>query len=165
MPEETPAMAPIRWPDRYAPDRVDAHISNEISIAAAPETVWAWLIRAVEWPQWYPNSHDVKIAGGRRDLGPGTKFTWRTFGVRIGSTVQEFVPGSRIAWDGRGLMLDVYHAWLIETRPGGSWVLTEETQNGLAARTQAALLPNRMYRGHQLWLTSLKALAETGMPG
>jgi uncharacterized protein YndB with AHSA1/START domain len=151
---------PIVWPDRYAPDRVAARVSNEITIAAPPSNVWAWLIRAAAWPDWYPNSRAVRTESGRPTLSPGERFAWRTFGVPIRSTVREFVPEERIAWDGIGLFLDVYHAWLIEKRPDGCWVLTEENQNGLAARAQAYLMPQRMHRGHELWLTRLKAQAE-----
>ncbi len=155
---------PIAWPDRYAPDRVAARVSNEMTIHAPPEAVWTQLIRARDWPDWYPNASDVQIEGGAASLCPGARFTWRTFGVSVRSTVREFVPESRIAWDGAGFLLDVYHAWLIEARPGGCWVLTEEHQNGLAARAQAALMPKRMYRGHQLWLERLRARAEGRQP-
>ena len=151
---------PIKWPDRYMPGRVVAEVSNEISIAAPPEKVWAQLIRAVDWPTWYPNSEAVKIDGGVQDLSLSATFTWRTFGVGVQSNVREFEPFERIAWEGVGAMLDIYHAWLIEPRPGGCWVLTEENQNGLAARAQAIFMPKRMYRGHALWLEKLKARAE-----
>jgi len=157
-------IMPIHWPARYAPGLVAASVSNEIAIAAAPETVWAWLVRASAWPGWYPNSHRVCIAGGKADLALGAQFRWRTFGVAVRSTVREFEPPSRIAWDGKGLLLDVYHGWLIEPRPAGCWVLTEENQNGVAARLQATFMPKRMFRGHQLWLERLKARAESGLP-
>ena len=62
---------PIVWPEHYAPDRVAARVSNEITISAPPATVWAWLVRASLWPTWYPNSDQVQIAGGARDLSAG----------------------------------------------------------------------------------------------
>jgi uncharacterized protein YndB with AHSA1/START domain len=155
---------PIVWPARYAPERVAAHVSNEITVAAPAEIVWAWLIRAVDWPAWYPNSAGVRIAGGDRDLGPGAEFTWRTFGVKVACTVQEFEPYSRIAWHGVGVLIDIYHAWLIEPREGGCHVLTEEGQNGLGARAQALFMPERMFNGHALWLDRLRARAEAGPP-
>lgn len=155
---------PIRWPERYAPDRVAVRVSNQIDIAAAPATVWAWLVRASLWPTWYPNSADVRIAGGGSDLAAGTTFTWRTFGVAVRSTVREFEVNSRIGWDGAGFLMDVYHAWLIEPRAGGTFVLTEEHQNGLGPRLQALLMPRRMFNGHELWLARLKAKAEGGPP-
>lgn len=148
---------PIAWPARYAPGAVAAHVSNEIAIAAAPEAVWAQIVRASAWPEWYPNAAKVRIAGGAAALSDGAAFTWRTFGVSVSSTVREFVPCERIAWDGSAVLLDVYHAWLIEKRPGGCWVLTEESQNGLAARAQALLMPRRMHDGHALWLRRLQA--------
>ncbi|MDR3465190.1 MAG: SRPBCC domain-containing protein [Xanthobacteraceae bacterium] len=153
---------PIHWPERYAPDRVAVRVSNEITVAAEPAAVWAWLIRASLWPTWYPNSHRVAIEGGAADLSAGARFTWRTFGVAVRSTVREFVAQERIAWGGAGLMMDVYHAWLIEPRPAGCRVLTEEHQNGLGPRLQAALMPRRMFEGHELWLARLKANAEGG---
>jgi uncharacterized protein YndB with AHSA1/START domain len=152
---------PIIWPERYAPDRVAAKVRNEIAISATPDIVWSWLVRARAWPSWYSNSRDVDIAGGAAELTHGASFRWRTFGVLVTSTVREFVPHERIAWDGTATLLDVYHAWLIELRPGGCWVLTEEHQNGLAARAQALFMPNRMHAGHDDWLKRLKACAES----
>jgi len=154
----------IHWPDRYAPERVAVRVRNEIAIDAAPERVWAGLIRAADWPAWYPNSSDVTIEDGARDLSAGARFTWRTFGVAVRSRVCEFEPYQRIGWDGAGTMLDVYHAWLIEPRGAGCWVLTEENQNGLAARAQALFMPSRMREGHDVWLAALKAKAEGSSP-
>lgn len=151
---------PIIWPDRYSPGSTAVQVSNQIAIAAPPSAVWACLIRAASWPSWYPNSSDVQIEGGGEDLSSGAAFRWRTFGVPVASTVREFVTDERIAWDGKGLFLDVYHAWLIEPRADGCWVLTEENQNGLAARAQALLMPNRMHAGHDVWLAGLKQRAE-----
>ena len=151
---------PIRWPEKYAPGRVAVRVSNQIEIAAPPSAVWAQLVRAADWPVWYPNSTRVRIDGGAETLSPGVHFTWRTFGVSVSSTVCEFVRDERVAWDGAGLGLDVYHAWLIEGRPGGCWVLTEENQDGFGARTMALLAPRRMSDGHQLWLERLKQRTE-----
>ena len=151
---------PIDWPEAYAPDRVAVRVSNQIDIAAPPAVVWDHLVRAVAWPDWYPNSARVKIEGGADTLSPGAHFTWRTFGVSVRSTVREFVPNERIAWDGAGFGLDVYHAWLIESWPGGCHVLTEENQNGFGARLQALFAPKRMFNGHQLWLERLRQRAE-----
>jgi hypothetical protein len=42
--------------------------------------------------------------------------------------------------------------------------LTAENQSGLAARLQAALMPNRMHKYHQIWLERLAAKARHGLP-
>jgi len=127
--------------------------------------MWAWLVRAPLWPSWYPNSWDVQPeSGSSAQLTLGSFFTWRTFGVSIRSTVLEFVPPERIAWNAFGLGVDAYHAWLISPTATGSHILTEETQYGWAARLGSILLPNRMLRGHQLWLERLSAVAQSGPP-
>lgn len=156
----------IRWPAHYDPARTPLHVRNELRIAAAPATVWAWLVRAPQWPQWYRNSRRVQmLRGGPRELTPGARFAWTTFGVRITSEVQEFVVGERLAWDAKAFGIDAYHAWLLTAdAAGGCSVLTEETQHGFVARGSALLFPTRMFRFHQIWLESLRERALSGLP-
>jgi hypothetical protein len=86
-----------------------------------------------------------------------TRFWWKTLGLPLESTVREFVPGQRIAWDAHGLGVDAYHAWVLSPRTGGGChVLTEETQHGWLARLGNRFMPNRMHRYHQLWLEGLR---------
>jgi uncharacterized protein YndB with AHSA1/START domain len=155
----------IRWPERFEPSRAPVHVRNERAIPARVEDVWAWLVRAERWPSWYPNAKGVQVEGpAAPDLGPGSWFRWRTFGLSLVSRVEEFVPNERIAWRAIGTGCDAYHAWLIEPRPEGCWVLTEESQYGRLARLADSVMPNRMYRGHALWLECLEAMADDGPP-
>ncbi len=155
----------IKWPERFHPNRAPVHVVNELLIPAPCEQVWAWLIRAPLWPTWYPNSSDVGLVDSpQSELRLGTMFTWRTFGVRLKSTVQEFVPNERLAWDARGMGVDAYHAWLLLPRPSGTHVVTEETQYGTMARLQKLFMPGRMRRAHDLWLEKLSAKAQGGPP-
>jgi hypothetical protein len=57
------------------------------------------IVDATKWPQWYPNSKDVRIDGGDV-LKEGTVFHWSTFGLPLESKVNEFVPYTRIGWYG-----------------------------------------------------------------
>jgi uncharacterized protein YndB with AHSA1/START domain len=156
---------PIIWPAKFDPARAPVHVRNEIDIEVPCERVWSWLIRAALWPTWYDNSSDVRfVDGAPPDLGAGTRFRWRTFGVRIDSTVREFQPPFRIGWDARGIGVDAYHAWLLEPATQGCHVTTEETQYGFLARAGALVLPNRMYRGHERWLRSLREKSLQGAP-
>lgn len=157
-------MAEIDWPACYRPEATAVHVHNELAIDAPAERVWAWLVRASRWPDWYPNARNVHIEGRARDLSPGARFDWRTFGAAVQSVVKEFEPPTRIAWTGRGFGLDVYHAWVIEPRGDGCHVLTAENQNGFAARLQALLLPRRMWTYHQMWLERLAVQARGKMP-
>jgi uncharacterized protein YndB with AHSA1/START domain len=157
--------ATIDWPERYHPSRAPVHVRNELVVPAPPERVWAWLVRAPLWPTWYPNSKHVRILGGdERELRQGAEFKWRTFGVAIRSTVLEFRPPERLAWNAFGLGVDAYHAWLIEAAGDGARILTEETQYGWAARLGAALMPRRMHKYHQVWLEELGRRARSGLP-
>lgn len=153
----------IAWPARYDPRNAPVHVRNERVIGASPEAVWATLVRAARWPEWYPNSSHVRfLRGSPPDLAAGTAFRWKTFGVTIDSTVLEFAPTERIAWDARGLGIDAYHAWVVRPAAEGCHVLTEETQHGWLARLGNLLFPRRMYRGHELWLASLERRASQG---
>jgi uncharacterized protein YndB with AHSA1/START domain len=155
----------IRWPERYHPSRCPIRVRNELAIDAPLATVWAWLVRASLWPRWYPNAANVRfLEGAPPDLALATRFQWKTFGVTIRSTVREFVPCERIAWDAQALGLDVYHAWLLHETPAGCHVLTEETQHGVLARAGKLLMPGRMHRYHQIWLEGLREQARGGMP-
>lgn len=154
----------IRWPDKYDPKNRPVWVSNEIEIPASIETVWAWLVRASLWPSWYPNSANVEIEGGAKDLSEGAKFRWRTFRVNLESEVTEFEPPERIAWRAKAAGIDAYHAFLLERTAAGTHVLTEETQDGFVAKLNNRVRPKDMHSGHQLWLEKLAEKAKAGAP-
>jgi hypothetical protein len=155
----------VRWPAHYAPTTAPVHVRNEIDMDVPTDVVWAWLIRAQLWPTWYANAaHVMFLQGTPPDLSADARFKWKTFGVRLESTVLEFVPTERIAWDARGIGINAYHAWVISATPRGSHVLTEETQHGWLARVGNFLMPWRMRNYHQLWLEQLRNNAARGLP-
>jgi hypothetical protein len=154
----------INWPAKYSPERTRVYVKNELEMDAKPEAVWAWLVRAPLWPTWYTNSANVVIEGGSPDLKAGSTFHWKTFGASLISKVEEFVPSERLGWSARGTGIDAYHAWLIEATPGGSHVLTEETQKGFLAGINALLRPNHTHNWHQAWLEGLRSQARKGTP-
>ena len=154
----------IRWPDRYKPEATVVHARTELEMPVPSEAVWPWLVRAELWPTWYPDFADVVIEGGGPDLRAGSRFRWKTFGVTLSSRVEEFVEFERIAWSARSTGIDAYHAWLIEKRPSGCHVLTEENQNGLVARLNNALRPTFMGRMQRVWLERLREKAKGGPP-
>jgi|YelNatPaOPRAMG01_1025707.scaffolds.fasta_scaffold54910_4 hypothetical protein len=161
----TTTASQINWPSDFNPQECPIHVKNTLAMPSTPEAVWAWLIRAQLWPTWYPNSADVVfLSGNPPDLALGTQFRWKTFGVTIESTVKEFVPYERLAWDARGAGLEAYHAWLIQRTDGGCIVDTEEVQHGSLARLSRALRPYHMEEKHQLWLEGLCDRAKTGLP-
>src|SRR5262245_65456087 len=70
---------------------------NELFIATPAERIFAALVRATEWPSFYGNAKDIVIEGGAHVLTLGTLFDWTTFGVRVHTTVDEFLPNRRLA--------------------------------------------------------------------
>ena len=160
-----PVIQQIKWPPRYRPTHSPVHVRNEIMIEAPAELVWAWLINAALWPTWYINSSNVCFLNcPPPNLVQGTRFRWSTFGLTITSTVLEFEPYERIAWDAHARGLDAYHAWLIRRTQDGCHVLTEETQHGFLARLGNLVMPERMSRYHEIWLQRLQQNACTGKP-
>jgi len=67
-----------------------------------------------------------------------------------------------LAWDGRALGSTGYHRWILRALPeGGTHVITEEVQTGLAARAIAPLMRRGVLREHQHWITQLGRRAAT----
>jgi hypothetical protein len=80
----------IHWPQGFDPSQADLFSHNALVINASCERIWGHIVDATKWPQWYPNSKDVRIAGGDV-LRDGTVFHWSTFGLPLESRVNQFV--------------------------------------------------------------------------
>ena len=156
----------VRWPADAAPQGAAVYTYNEIDVAAPPAAVWAWLVRAPAWPSYYGNASNVRFPdGGGPDLALGTRFTWRTFGVNVETTVTEWVPNERLAWRGKTLGGTGHHGWVIEPTAAGCHVVTEETQRGIVPMLGQWFLRRGLLTQHQRWLEGLKRMAESGPPG
>src|SRR6195256_3615117 len=91
----------IHWPPQFDPLKAELFSHNELFINASCERVWQHIIEASKWPQWYPNSKDVRIVSNASSvLKDGIAFRWTTFGLPLESKIHEFVPYTRIGWDG-----------------------------------------------------------------
>jgi len=162
-------MNEINWPDGYVPGFCDNYASNEVIVAKLTVAeVWPVLTNASQWASYYANASNVRLHDGK-ELGHGTRFSFETFGVPVEAEVVECVPpgkgAARLAWhawagDGDE-RVDVHHAWLLEDLSGGRIrVLTQETQNGKAAREMARMKHNPAINAHQDWLVGLIATAQ-----
>jgi uncharacterized protein YndB with AHSA1/START domain len=150
----------IHWPEGLEPRNVDVFVHNEGWINAPAEVVWANLIDAAQWPTWYSNSANVRIADGREKLAQGASFQWTTFGFPIESTVDTFEPSREIGWTVNTPAFRVHHAWVLVPERGGTRVITEEAQKGAEAVKFRLEQPNAMYDGHDWWLSALKSRSE-----
>jgi polyketide cyclase/dehydrase/lipid transport protein len=153
----------MQWPEGMEPEKSAVHARNEIKISATPDRVWKWLCRAGLWPTWYTNCAWLKFDNGSGpDLALNSAFTWKTFRVRVHSKVLVFEPPRLIEWEASAIGVRAYHGWLIEPAVDGSWVVTEETQNGPLAKLLGWYLRPVLARGHQNWVESLRRVATTG---
>jgi hypothetical protein len=160
------SLSPTRWPEEFRPDRVPVHSFNEIDVAAPPERVWAWLVRASAWPSYYSNASNIRFTNGAGpDLALGTTFTWTTFGVSVRTQVVEFQPYERLAWKAFPIGGVGYHSWVITRAPSGCHVVTEETQRGIVPSLGRWFLRGGLHKWHQQWLEGLARVAPVGAPG
>jgi uncharacterized protein YndB with AHSA1/START domain len=146
----------ITWPTRFRPEVATLVSRAELKIDAPAETIWARLIRAAEWPDWYRGASDVSFElWDGPDLRAGTMFDWTTFDVRLHSVVNEFEPVSRIGWHAHSEGVEAWHAWVLEpTDDGGTIVVTEESLLGVVPRF-AVGLDDAITEQHALWLDRL----------
>lgn len=148
------------WPHDLRPESCPVFAHNERFVAAPAGRVWEELIRAPEWPGWYPNARRVRLDGDATVLSAGTRFRWITFGVPVDCRVEVHDPPRHLAWRGTGLGAEGWHLWWLEPREGGCRVTTEEVQRGLVPRLLRPLLVRGLLHFHQLWLDRLAARVE-----
>lgn len=155
----------VKWPQQYDPKWSAIYALNDIDVKAPSEVVWKLLIDAHNWSKFYPHAKEVKIVTGQPVLTLGAKYTWNTAGISLVNTIQEFVPGERLAWD--SFLAEghkdssAYHGWVITPTDGGCHLLTEETQQGsFFVEELGRKHPGTLYRFHQDWVETLARAAE-----
>ena len=156
--------ADIHWSEGFNPATADLFSHNQRVIEVSCERVWGHIIDATKWPEWYPNSKDVRIiANAEGVLGADTIFRWRTFGLTLESKVHECVPFSRLGWYGYapGTQPAFYHTWHLEPKGDACHVVMDEAGIGSDAAHLRETDESLMHRGHDLWLATLKWVAES----
>jgi hypothetical protein len=151
----------IHWPQGFDPSQADLFSHNELLINASCGRIWSHVIDAAKWPEWYPNSKEVKISGDTV-LKDGTVFRWTTFGLPRESRVNEFAPYTRIGWYGYspGTEPSFYHTWYLKPQGDACLVVTDEVGKGKDAAHLRETDESLMHRGHDLWLATLKWVSE-----
>jgi hypothetical protein len=152
----------IHWPAGFEPERSDLFAHNETRVDAACETVWRHIVAAHAWPDWYPNAQGVGLLDGARTLAPDVRWRWTTFGLAIESRVQEFVADRRLGWFGGtpGEAPAFYHSWLLSPEGDGCRIAMDGAGVGPGAAAFRKADEGRMHRGHEMWLATLKWVAE-----
>jgi Polyketide cyclase / dehydrase and lipid transport len=123
----------IHWPQGFEPEKADLFAHNQLLINASCERVWKHIVEATRWPEWYPNSRDVRFVSGDQALTERSVFRWTTFSFPLESRVNEFTPHNRIGWYGYavGAAPTFYHTWyLAPQEENACLVVTDEIGKG-----------------------------------
>jgi uncharacterized protein YndB with AHSA1/START domain len=153
----------IKWPEDMKPSRSPIHFTNELEVAASPETIWSLLVDPKAWPSFYPNVSEVPmLLDGHQSMILGTRFEASLAGQDVLASVQEFEPVTRIAWGGGPKAHPdsrAYHAWIITPTASGTHLWTEETMQGPLWLELAKPAPDIFWRTHQKLLEDLAKVA------
>ena len=152
----------IHWPEGFDPEKADLFSHNLLLVHAGCEKVWSHIVDAGKWPQWYPNAKDVALLNGVKVLGAGTAWRWTTFGLPLESRVHEYVPYTRLSWYGYApdAQPTFYHTWFLTPQGADCMVVMDEAGIGKDAAHLRETDESLMHRGHDLWLATLKWVAE-----
>jgi uncharacterized protein YndB with AHSA1/START domain len=83
-----------------APSHCPIHFTNELEVAASPETIWSLLVDPEAWPSFYPGVEHVQLFDGNQWLRLGTRLETNLAGQDVLASVEELEPITRIAWYG-----------------------------------------------------------------
>ena len=153
----------IHWPRGFDPSTAQSFSHNELVIEANCSRVWNFLSDANSWQSWLTIAKNVHLIDAVSTLGMDTRFSWDIFGITIESRVGEYVPETRLGWFSHlpGHKPDYYHTWYLTQSQGGCRVVTEEVGLGADAAQATLRGDSRTHRAHDLWLASLKWIAES----
>lgn len=130
----------------------------EAVIGAPVELVWDVLSDLGGWPKWNPSVSRMNVRG-RMDVG--TTFEWVGGGSKITSRLEEIDRPSRIAWSGRTMGIRAVHVWEFSAVPGGTFVKTGESFDGLPARLLPGPLRKMLDKALRDGMDALKIEAES----
>lgn len=152
----------FQWPEAYRPSECKFFVHNEIEIQAEPQVVWELLIRALDWPLWYPGADEVKInLPNDSILSESDTFYWKTMGLRFESTIRQYEPYRLLAWESKKKSIQGYHVWILLPTERGCKVITDEAQNGWLTFFEKIFQGNKLRKLHDVWLAQLESKSES----
>src|SRR5438874_2000618 len=94
------------------------------------------------------------------EVGPGSRFTWTTFGVRLQSEVTLYERNHALGWLAIARGGRAFHRWHLYLVGRHTRVVTEECQRGILPRLTKRLFNPGLHAAHQLWLERLRDRVE-----
>jgi hypothetical protein len=142
-----------------------ARIERETVIKAAPEQVFAYVADMPRHSEWSAHGLEVKqTSEGQPGVGTTYASVAHQFGTqRETQTVTVYEPGKRFAFEARGSIGVVRHAFDLTAADGGTRVVKsmEIVKPSLLARVMAPMISSQTRKGLTADLEEIKAKLET----
>ncbi len=107
----------------------------DVSIKATPEAIWAEVADPETWTNWTKAVYRVKkVSEG--PLGVGTRLRiiiWCIIPVRLHMTITEFVPGQRVAMEGKALIAKMSRYYRLQPQNGRTRAIVGGEATGFLA--------------------------------
>lgn len=138
-------------------DKQAVSASAEAVIMAPIEKIWNLHTNVAEWNNWNNEIESMQVDGS---VGLGTTFIWKAGGITIESTIAEYAPLHKIAWNGKTLGITAYHVWTFTETEAGVRVHTEERFTGFLAWLLPGTMRSQIEKALTHGVSALKTTAE-----
>jgi hypothetical protein len=107
----------------------------DIRIKATPEAIWDAVADPETWPSWTKAVWRVKkLSEGPVGVGSRLRITiWCIIPVRLHMTITEFVPGQRVAMEGKALIARMSRYYMLQPQNGRTRAIVGGEATGLLA--------------------------------
>ena len=131
---------------------------RSILINSDCKKVWEVLTDINKWSRWQSDISDSNLNG---ELKAGSKFIWRSGGVKIHSTLHIVEPFTEIGWTGKAPGTFAIHNWTLIEQEGKTNVTADESLEGLVPKFFKKSFSKNLEKGMQSWLELLKKECES----
>jgi len=107
----------------------------DIRIKATPEAIWSEVADPETWPGWTNAVWRVKkLSEGTLGVGSRMRIIiWCIIPVRLHMTITEFVPGQRVAMEGKALIARMSRYYMLQPQDGRTRAIVGGEATGLLA--------------------------------
>lgn len=107
----------------------------DIRIRATPQAIWDAVADPETWPGWTKAVWRVKkLSEGPLSVGSRLRITiWCILPIRLHMTITEFIPGQRVAMEGKALIAKLSRYYMLQPQDGRTRVIVGGEASGLLA--------------------------------
>jgi len=107
----------------------------DIRMKATPEAIWDAVADPETWPSWTKAVWRVKkLSEGTLGVGSRMRIIiWCIIPIRLHMTITEFVPGQRVAMEGKALIAKMSRYYMLQPQDGRTRAIVGGEATGLLA--------------------------------